>query len=126
MKTQPLYRFTLFLITALTAALFIGCDWYDDDDNDNDPPDGQGAIIVDNDTFNDVRVFIDGERREDTRDRKSKAYNLDPGTYRLVLDEKGGDRNFRGDIDVLENRNTIVNIANRGSATRYDVAIFFD
>lgn len=115
--------------TAILAGLLFGTgchDWWEDDDHDHDPPPGQGAILIDNRTFNDVRVFFNGVRQDDTRDGKSKAYNLDPGLYRVVLEEKGGDRSFRGDIDVLENNVTVMDIANSGSRTRFDVAVFFD
>lgn len=124
--TPPFLKFGTAAL--LAGALFgIGChDWWEDDDHDHDPPAGQGAIIIDNHTFNDVRVFFNGIRQENTRDGKSKAYNLDPGVYRVVLDEIDGDRNFREDIDVLENKVTVIDLANSGSGTRFDVVVFFD
>ena len=121
--------FHAFGLSALLAATLLtaGCDdWWEDDDHDHDPPPGQGAIIVDNHTFHDIRVFFNGIRQEDTRDGKSKAYNLDPGLYRVVLDEKGGDRNFRCDIDVLENKLTVLDVAESPSSTKFDVLIYFE
>ena len=129
MRPPLISCFLKFGFAALLVGAFFGTgcsDWWDDDDHDHDPPAGQGAIIVDNHTFNDIRVYFNGAQQEKTSDGKSKAYNLDPGVYRVVLDERNGSRNFRGDVDVLENKVTVIDVASGGSATRFDIAIFFD
>ena len=114
----------LAFLLALALGLVTGCE--DDDDFDHHPPAGQGAMIVNNDTFHDVSVFIDSRRVEEVRDDRKRAYNLDPGVYRVVLEEQGGGRSFRGDIDILEGRNTVLDVLPGGSSTRYAVEVFFD
>lgn len=111
------------LLTLSLGFLLWGCD--SDDDLDNDPPPGQGAILIDNNTFDDIRVFINGERLNDADDFDVSIYTLDPGVYRLVLDQIDGDRSFRDDIDILENRNTVLDVAIR-SFLEYDILIYFD
>ena len=83
-------------------------------------------MIVDNDTFNDISVFVDGRRLEEVRDDKKRIYDLDPGVYRVVLEEQGGRRSFRDDIDILDGRNTVLDVHSSGSSSRYDVLVFFD
>ncbi|MBU0678814.1 MAG: hypothetical protein KJ626_11945 [Verrucomicrobia bacterium] len=102
-----------------------GCD--DDNNFNHNPPAGQGAIIVDNNTFNDIRVFIDGIEQTLTREDHSRAYDTAPGLRRVVLDETGGDRAWGGDVDVLEGRNTILDVITiPGNQLEYDVAVYFE
>jgi hypothetical protein len=103
----------------------VGCE-DEHDDYDHKPPAGKGAMIVDNDTFNDISVFVDGRRLEEVRDDKKRIYDLDPGVYRVVLEEQGGRRSFRDDIDILDGRNTVLDVHSSGSSSRYDVLVFFD
>ena len=120
----------LSLLTIIPAAFLLCLTACHDDDDDNlrdhQPPAGQGSIIIDNNTFNDIHVFFNGVAQAQAPDRKARAYDLDPGVYRVVLDEERGSRSFRGDVDVLENRRTIIDVGSSGSFTRYDVFIFFD
>ena len=116
------------LLHAFPLLLLFGCDWDDDNDFSHQPPPGQGTIVIDNDHFNDTRVFINGEDLGKVKDDKEAFFDRPPGVYRIILDESGGDSSFAGDIDVLENRLTIVEIVSDGLDDRnsYDVAVFFD
>ena len=108
---------------ALVAGLSTGCD---DDDPDHRPPAGQGTIYIDNNSSDTLRVFFDGEAQQDVRGWKERAYDLNPGVYRVVLIEKSdGDRSFRADIDVLEGRLTILDVS-LGTPSRYQVFLQFD
>jgi hypothetical protein len=114
---------------ALLMILVVGSasDCFDDDDEDlfdRRPPAGQGSMIIDNNTTSDIHVFINGESLPDTRDGKARAYDLNPGVYRVVLDQQGGDQTYRDDIDIIEGRNTILDVA-FGPGSEYDVIIFF-
>ena len=110
---------------ALAASFFAGCNDYNNP-GDHRPPAGFGAIIVDNHTYNDIHVFIDGVQRDDVRDSRDKAYDVLPGVHRVVLDERGGNHTYRADIDVLVGRNTILDVTYAvGYPTYYDVAVFF-
>lgn len=103
-----------------------GC--LDDDDHlDHNPPDGDGAIIVDNRTSRDITVFINGERMDRVRARRWRAFDRAPGVYRVVLDERDGDRSFRDDIDVLADRLTVLETTLHPSfINRFSVFITFD
>jgi len=115
------------LICFMTSAVLLvsGCDWEDDDVSDHKPPDGQGAIVVDNNTAEDIKVFIDGIRVSDVRDFDDRAYDLDPGIYRVLLDEDDGDRTYRDDIDVIEGRLTIIDVSSEPFDDDFDVRVFF-
>lgn len=115
-------------VAALTVLLgSAGCEWDDDDDFDHDPPDGQGSLIVDNRTADDIRIYLDGNQVDTVSDFKDKTFDLQPGEYRLVLDERGGDRGIARDIDILEGRLTIVEVTiDFDSSRRYDLSIEYD
>jgi len=103
-------------------ALGGGCD--NENDFDHTPPAGMGSIAVRNNTSSDMNVFIDGQFIKKQSDNSDRYYDLYPGVYRVVLDQADGDQNFRGDIDVLEGKLTVMDTS-FGSGTRYDVYIYF-
>ncbi|HMP90322.1 MAG TPA: hypothetical protein PJ991_08965 [Kiritimatiellia bacterium] len=122
MKTHRI-QWLFLLAVAIVAGILTGCH---KDSYSHKPPAGQGAIYVVNNTGSDINVFINGERQDRVGARKKKAYDRPPGIYRIVLDQRNGDRTFRDDVDVLEGRLTIVDVAvDPTNFTDYDVAIFF-
>lgn len=120
----------MFALLAVATGLALGtsgCDYEDNDDNDHEPPPGQGSIIIYNNTVDDIAVFIDGTRLEDVGDYDDRAYDLEPGVHRVILDQRGGDRTFADDVDVLADRRTIMDVDSDPVDTLdYDVVIFFD
>lgn len=126
--TRGSTRFLCLLMVTLLP-LTGGCQW-DDDDDDEDfiPPEGQGALRVDNNTGDDIRVYIDGALLGTTGDYSDRAFPLDPGLYRVVLDQKNGDRNYRDDVDIIVGRLTVLDIEvdNDFFDGDYDVEVFFD
>ena len=105
------------------AGLFV-LTWCDDDISRNLQP-GQGAIFIRNNTSSDLIGFIDGVRFQTVQDFSDRAYDLDPGVYRVVLDESGGDRAYRGDVDVIEGRLTVMDVGIEPFDSNFDVEVFF-
>lgn len=106
------------------ALSLMGCG---SDRYDHDPPHGQGAIIVDNFTGDRIRVYVDGERLSDTRRGRSRAYDLQPGVYRVALDSGERYRSWADDVDVLEGRLTILEVrGDVGDYRHFDVYAYFD
>ena len=130
MKKHLAWRsFSHALLLAAGLAFSAGCDWDDSDDNeDYNPPDGEGALRVDNNTGDDIRVYVDGEELGTVGDYSDRVFNREPGVYRVVLDQKNGDRDFRDEVDVVENRLTVLDVSydNDPFDDDYDVEIFFD
>lgn len=117
--------------TGLLAAMLLGgfllAGCLDDDRIDHKPPRDQGSIVVDNRTSNDMDVFINGEQIGRVRSRRWRAYDYEPGVYRVVLDERHGDRNYRGDVDVLVRRLSVLEItSDPARRDRYSVFEYFD
>jgi len=129
MKTTHSKRhwLTLPLLAILIAActLVTGCEDDDDDDYDHVPPAGLGSMLIDNRLSTDLHVYLDGSVQIDAREDAETAYDLDPGTYRVVLDEEDGDGNFADDIDILEGRVTIL-VVRPASGTELSVDVSFD
>jgi hypothetical protein len=128
---SPLRRWLRLPRLALIALLPLagGCDWEDDDDDEDFvPPAGQGALRVDNNTGDDIRVYVNGELLGTTGDYSDRAFPLDPGLYRVVLDQKSGGRNYRDDVDIIVDRLTVLDIEidNDFFDGDYDVEVYFD
>lgn len=106
------------------AVVFTGCE--DFDPTDHKPPEGQGAMIVNNHLPHDIVVYVDGEQQRDANDNDDQAYDLAPGVHRVVLDERNGNGTFRDDIDIIAGRNTVLDVTyDPFDGSRLDVSIFF-
>lgn len=128
-QREKILRRLIPVIPLLLCACLVtlsGCD-DDDDDFDHNPPAGMGTMIVDNRTSDHISVFIDGAAMERTSEDSWRPYDLNPGVYRVVLDQQGGDRTFRDDVDILEGRQTILEVEfDLDDTDRFDVYIYFD
>ncbi|MFW6151503.1 MAG: hypothetical protein ACOC6C_00850 [Verrucomicrobiota bacterium] len=110
------------------AFLFViasGCE-YEDDYYDHVPPPGKGSLIIDNNSADDINLYLDGERISEIGDYRVRILDLSPGVGRIVLDEEDGDTTFRDDIDILEGRLTILRIWTTINAAEYTVEIDFE
>lgn len=109
----------------LLGTLLAACDWDNRGSRDHHPPEGSGALVVENNSSGDLRVYIDGMEEGKVGDYSNRAFDLLPGVYRIVLDERHGDRSWRDDVDIIEGRLTILDVAG-GWDDEFDVRIFFD
>jgi hypothetical protein len=96
------------IIPCALLLLVSGCE--DDDEYDHRPPAGQGALVIDNRSYDDIYVFIDGREVQRTPYRSWRAYDLNPGVRRVVLDQRGGDAYYAADIDILERKLTVLDV----------------
>jgi hypothetical protein len=123
---QPRVLGSLHILLLSAGILMSGCDADEEDDYDYVPPAGQGAMIVDNNTDNDIEVFVDGQSRGKVGDDSDRPFDVSPGVHRVVLDEKGGDRVYRDDIDILNGRLTVLDVDSDFDYVEYDVLVYFD
>jgi hypothetical protein len=92
----------------------------------HDPPPGEGCIIVDVQSSDIVHVYINGIYANDVGDYDYEAYDLDPGMYRVVLDQKNGSHSYSHDVDVIEGKRTVLQVYRYEGSWEYDVRIFYD
>lgn len=119
----PGRRFILLPALLGLSLFFAGCE---DDRFDHDPPPGKGTLYVDNRTGDDIRVFINGTRFRDVDGGDLRYYDLDPGVYRVVLDGEDTPRSFAGDVDLLVDRKTIMEVRLMpDDYRRFDVLIYY-
>ena len=105
------------LLLSLPLLLLSACD--DDDYLDNTPPEGQGGLIVVNDRPEGMRVFIDGEAQADVGDYDDRAYNLEPGVHRVILDAKKSRGAFIQEVEILAGRNVVLLVEDSGANDIY-------
>ena len=112
------------LSMACLAGLFVGCD---DSDYDHDVPEGEASLVVDNFTGDRVYVYIDGVEVDSVTADKHRYYDLEPGEHRVALDGDDTDRSWFGDVDVLEDRLTVMEVRGEiGYTDEFDVEIYLD
>jgi hypothetical protein len=111
----------MVVMLGFVMALGAGCDDLDDE-LDHTPAAGLGALIVENNTGSDINLYLDGLSRGQVDADDSLAIDLNPGTYRVVLDEDDGDRQYGADVDILEGRLTVMRVyIQSGSYSEYRV-----
>lgn len=97
------------------------------DEYDHRPPPGMGSLIIADHSDDDVSVYVDGVEANKAPEDDWEAYDLRPGEHRVVLERRGGDCSFSGDVDMLEGRQTILEVQYAfGNPYRYDVFIRYD
>jgi len=114
----------ILVLGMLFVLLLSGCD---DARYDYTPPEGMGALIIENYTGDSVRVYIDGVQVETVSSGGQRIYDVLPGVRRVALDSEDILRSWAGDVDLLEGRRTIMEL--RGSNLQleaFDVTLFFD
>lgn len=92
----------------------------------HDPPPGQGSLILDNRTGDRLHAYIDGYHVGNVSRYDYEIHDLDPGVYRVVIDERGGYRTWRGDVDVLEGQLTVLALMIDYSYHHYHARIYFE
>jgi len=116
----------LKLFSALACGLGLCLAGCDNDRFDHTPPAGQGTLIVDNIIADDLLVYVNGRSVFDVSDYDHELVDLNPGLYRLVIDEKHGFHSYSGDLDILEGQLTVIEVKGYYSADDYDVRVYFD
>ena len=121
-------RFALGLTVSLLCLGLVGCD-EDEDYLDHEPPEGQGSLVVVNDSWDDLSLYLDGVYVEKVNENSDETLDLDPGVYRVVLMERrNGDRSYRDDVDVLVDKLTLLQVSDSGADTdgEYSVILTFE
>jgi hypothetical protein len=120
----PVRRLAIALAALLGFALFFtACD----DHDDHEIPDGQGTLQINNYATGDIRVYINSTEREEVDAHTEEYYDLDPGLYNVLLDQDDGDRSWSDDINILDDRFSILDVRNDpADPLGYRVTLTFD
>lgn len=118
------FNWALGFLLAGALPFGAGCD---ESEFDRDPPPGQGSLVVDNLTGDRVYVYVDGQDVGSVGSDKHHYYDLEPGVHRIALDGDDTDRAWAGDVDILNDRRTVLEVRGySGDYDSFDVRIFFD
>ncbi|MFO1491209.1 MAG: hypothetical protein U1F77_14390 [Kiritimatiellia bacterium] len=116
----------LLLSLPLAVLASAGCDDADGEFSHKAPA-GQGSLIVDNRTTARFEVFVDGEKLARVGSNNDRAFDLQPGVHRVVIDEDDGRRGEGNDVDILEGRLTVLRIQSDFSdSSELDLDIYLD
>lgn len=125
-QPEQLPRQLISVFSTLICAFALSLSGCDSDRFDHTPPAGQGTMIVDNITADDLLVYVNGRSVFTVNDYDHELVDLNPGLYRVVIDEKHGFHSYYGDLDILEGQLTVIEVKGYYSADDYDVRIYFD
>lgn len=120
-----LFRGCMAGVAALMLLAAAGCE-DDDDYDDHNPPEGQGSLVVVNNTADDLEVFVDGSLLLSVRDGKTSIVDRDPGRVRVNLRDEDSSRGWRGNVDILEGRLTVLRVTYRLTGDDYDVNVDYE
>lgn len=115
--------FTVALLLSCLALCLASCEH---DHFNHTPPAGQGTLVVDNTTANRLNVYVDGRSVFEVSDDDYELVDLNPGVYRIVVDQKNGYHSYRGDLDILEGQLTVVEVRGYAADDWFDVRIYFE
>ncbi len=121
MKTSSWIIWLNRIASALMISLLCASCEDSDDDFDHDIPAGMGTLVVNNTTTSDIYVYIAGIEQQKAESDDYEFYDRAPGTYRVALEEKNGDRTWFGDADILEGHMTIMDVYTDFDINDYDV-----
>ena len=112
------------LLALILGGVFAGgCE---DEEFDHDPPAGKGTLYIVNNTGDGMDVFMNGARVDGVGSGRKRYYDVDPGVYRVVLDADDSPRSWAGDVDVLADRKTIMDVGvDSGDYRRLNVFIYY-
>lgn len=112
------------LVSSCCLGLFLSA--CDHDRFDHTPPAGQGTLIVDNITADDLHVYVNGRHVFTVSSHDHELADLDPGVYRLVIDQKNGYHSYRNDLDIIEGQLSVFEVARGDYSDEYDVRIYYE
>ena len=110
------------LSLGLISLCMTGCE---SDSFSHKPPEGMGSLIVDNQTGDRLEVYVNGIETNRVSAYDYEASDLEPGVYRVVVQERHGSRSYRNDVDILDDKLTVMQVR-WSSSYSYSVRIYFD
>ena len=110
MKDAQARGFGLITMLLICLGLALGCN-EEDKFREHIPPLGMGSLIINNNTLENINLFIDGAFTNLVQEDSAETIDMAPGTYRIVLDSEDSNRTYREYTDILENRLTILHVS---------------
>jgi hypothetical protein len=118
---------SLVTAVALGAVLTLAGGCNEEVPADEPLPEGKGSLVLSNLTADTVNVYVGGVQTTVVAAVSQSVVYMYPGLYRVVLDQEGGTRNYRDDVDILRGRRTILHIGYSTADTNlYSVVLEFD
>ncbi len=126
MKKEFLARCRIYAISCVLCVAALSLESCESERFSHEPPLGCGSLIVDNRTGDRLLVYIDGRSMDDVDRYDYEIYDMNPDVIRVVIDERNGFRNWRGDVDILEGQLTVMEIDADYISDEYTALIYFD
>ncbi|OGV61883.1 MAG: hypothetical protein A2283_06255 [Lentisphaerae bacterium RIFOXYA12_FULL_48_11] len=119
-------RWSLLCAYMLIGSLICGCD--ENSYYDHVPAVGMGCLVLDNNSGDDIEVFLDGVEVFRLDGGDEEIQDLEPGVYRIVLSADYTGRSYSSDVDILKGHLTILDVRPNSSTSYYyyDVITTYD
>ena len=101
-------RVFLSFVSILVLLPLMGCE--QSDYYDHVPASGKGSLVVDNNSGNNISVFVDGAKIMAISGGDYDVADLTPGSFRIVISSDNAYQSYSGYLDIIEKYLTILEV----------------
>ena len=112
----------ILVVLIFAGLFFIGCDEGGEGYEDHVPADGMGCLVVYNRTAVELSGYLDGLFISNIQSWEYELKDYEPGTYKVVVLQVDGNKNYTADVEILEGVLTVLKMSfGDGSSTYFSV-----
>ncbi len=101
------------------AGIFTGCDESSEGYEDHVPADGMGCLVIYNRTAVKLSGYLDGFFISNIQSWEYELKDYEPGTYKVVVLQVDGNKNYTADVEILEGVLTVLKMSFGDGSSKY-------
>jgi hypothetical protein len=103
----------------LITGIFTGCDESSEGYEDHVPADGMGCLVIYNRTAVELSGYLDGFFISNIQSWEYELKDYEPGTYKAVVLQTDGNKNYTADVEILEGVLTVLKMSFGDGSSKY-------